>query len=66
LTTSGIVQVNTNIIGTKVEQKSLDELFAQYYSMTDRLKVRGVKQISEDQLRVQTELFTDKIMSASN
>jgi hypothetical protein len=33
--------------------------------MTDRLKIRSAVPISEDEIRVQTELFTEKILDAT-
>jgi hypothetical protein len=34
--------------------------------MTDRLKVRRAEKISDNKLRVQTELFSDKILSKTD
>jgi hypothetical protein len=34
--------------------------------MTDRLKIRSAKKVSEEEIKVQTEMFTDKILSATN
>ena len=46
--------------------KTVEELFLQYYSMTDRLKIRKVNFLSDSELRVQTEIFTDEILKVTN
>ena len=65
LTTPDIVNVNSGYNWGAAKVKDLDELFSQYYAMTDRLKIRSAVPISEDEIRVQTELFTEKILDAT-
>ena len=66
LTTSGIVKVDVEFTGSIVAERTLDEIFSQYYLMTDRLKIRNAIKTSEDTIRVQTELFTEKIKNVTN
>lgn len=66
LTTTGLVENNGDFSGTLISEKTLEELFAQYYAMTDRLKIRKADVISDSEIRVQTEVFTDKILWATN
>lgn len=66
LTISDIVQNDSSYTDIIAEDKTIEELFSQYYAMTDRLKIRKVSLISEDEIKVQTELFTEKILSVTN
>jgi len=66
LTTAGLVDNSADFSGTVVAQKTLEELFSQYYAMTDRLKIRKANIISDSEIRVQTEVFTDKILGTTN
>ena len=66
LTTPDIVQSEWDFGDTIVNQKTLEEIFAQYYAMTDRLKIRKANIISDDEIKVQTEVFTDKILNATD
>lgn len=66
LTTSDIIKENSDFTGITVNDKSLEDLFAQYYAMTDRLKIRKTNIISEDEIKVQTEIFTDKILGVTD
>jgi len=66
LTTPNLIKNDSEYTGMEVEQKTIDDIFAQYYAMTDRLTIRKVTKISDDEIRVQTEMFTDKITSATN
>lgn len=66
LTTPNIVQKMSDFTGMVTEKLTLEEVFSQYYAMTDRLKIRRATPISENQIKVQTEMFTDKILSATN
>ena len=66
LTTPNLIMNNTEYTGMEVEQKTIDDIFAQYYAMTDRLTIRKVTKLSDDEIRVQTEMFTDKILTATD
>lgn len=66
LTTSDLVQTVWDFGDTISNQKTLEELFSQYYAMTDRLKIRKANVISEEEIKVQTEVFTDKILSVTD
>ena len=63
LTTPDIVQKNSDFTGMEIKELTIEDIFSQYYAMTDRLKIRRVVPISEDSIRVQTEFFDDKILS---
>ncbi len=66
LTVSDIVQVESDYTGIVVGQRTLEELFSQYYAMNDRLRIRKADIISEDTMKVQTELFTDEIIKVTD
>jgi hypothetical protein len=42
-----------------LNEKTIEDLFSQYYAMNDRLKVRRADVVSDDIIKVQTEIFTD-------
>ncbi len=66
LTIPDIVQKDSDLTDLSVEERTLEDLFSQYYAMTDRLKIRKAAFISDEEIKVQTELFTDKIMKVTN
>jgi hypothetical protein len=66
LTIPDIIKIESDFTGMEIEEKTIEKLFEQYYAMTDRLKIRKVTVVSGNEIKVQTELFTDKIMGASN
>jgi hypothetical protein len=66
LTTPNLIKNDGEYTGMEVEQKTIDDIFAQYYAMTDRLTIRKVTKLSDNEIRVQTEMFTDKIMAATD
>ena len=66
LTTPDIVEKNSSSTGKVVEEKTIEEIFSQYYAMTDRLKIRSANKVSEDKIKVQTEMFTDRIMNVTD
>ena len=65
LTIPDIVQVEQDFTGLSVWQRSIEDLFSQYYTMNDRLRIRKADIISDDNMKVQTELFTDSIEKAT-
>ena len=66
LTTPNIIQSASDLSGTVIEELTIEDIFSQYYSMTDRLKIRSVNKISDNELVVKTELFTNKILSVTD
>lgn len=66
LTTKDLVQKGWDLAQEVVKERTIEEIFSQYYAMTDRLKIRSAKKVSEEEIKVQTEMFTDKILSATN
>ena len=65
LKTPDIVKVNETFSWAEIKEKTLDDLFSQFYFMTDYLKIRKVTKMSNTELKVQTEIFTDKILEAT-
>ena len=65
LTTSDIIKVETWIV-VDTKERTLEDLFSQYYAMTDRLRIRKADFVSDTEIKVQTEMFTDNIMGATN
>ncbi len=59
LTTADIVHNESDFTGMTLNEKTLEDLFSQYYAMNDRLKVRRADVVSDDTIKVQTEIFTD-------
>lgn len=65
LTTPNINLSEWTFTGNVGMEKTIEDIFARYYLMTDRLKIRRVTKISDDKLRVLSEIFSDKIYSAT-
>ena len=65
LTTTGIVKVDEDYQTMEKEDRSIEDLFAPYYAMTNRLRVRWSFPISWDRLRVQTEILSEKILNVT-
>lgn len=56
LTIADIVQNESDFTGVIMEEKTLEELFSQYYA-SDRLKIRKAEVVANDVIKVQTEMF---------
>ena len=67
LTTSDIVvSSDSELSGGEIQEVTIESIFSQFYSMKDRLKIRSVNKISDNELVVKTELFTTKIFSVTD
>ena len=67
LTTPDIVKdAQKFITWAATEQQTIDDLFLPYRTMNDSLSIRRVEHIWDNQLRVQTEIFSDAIMWKTN
>lgn len=66
LRTPDIVDSATDLSGVELKEVTIEEIFSQYYSMKDRLRIRSVDKISDNELLVKTELFTNKILSVTD
>ena len=65
VTTKSIIESDSDFEWYDVQIFTAEDLFAQYYLMTERLKIRSVNVLSEDRIRVQSEIFSDKIQAAA-
>lgn len=62
LTTPNIIASGWEFTDSFASDKTLDDLISQYYSMKDRLTIRlPNKKISDTQLQVRTEIYSDVI-----
>jgi hypothetical protein len=52
-------------LSLEVEESTLDEIFSQLYSMTDHLKIRRNSKLSDTDLQVQAEIYSDEILRVS-
>ena len=66
LTTPDIVNPISELSGGDIQEVTIEDIFAQYYQMKDRLRIRSVNKISDNELEVKTELFTNKIFSVTD
>lgn len=66
LTTPNLSNQNWDYVENEVEETTIEDIFSKYYYMNDRLRIRKVINLSGDALKVQTELFTNKILSITN
>jgi hypothetical protein len=63
ITTPDVVQVDTGLETVETIQLTIEEMFSQYYNMADKLKIRKVDKISDDEIRVQSEITSNAIKS---
>jgi hypothetical protein len=60
------VNADSELSGGDIKEVTMEDIFAQYYQMKDRLKIRSVSKVSDNELEVKTELFTNKIFSVTD
>ncbi len=66
LTTQNIIKSTSNFASWSTQkERSLEDVFSQYYTMTDRLKIRKFNKISDTEAIVLTEIYTDTILAAT-
>ncbi len=65
LTTPNIIVSDGQFTGSAAADRTIEDIFSQYYLMRDRLTIRNVTKVSDGKLRVQSEIFSDKIYSAT-
>lgn len=65
LTTPDILNLSWEFLSLEVEESTLDEIFSQLYSMTDHLKIRRNSKLSDTDLQVQAEIYSDEILRVS-
>ena len=61
LTTNDIVKSESFIVDGDWKETTLDDVFSKYYSMNDRLQIRRAPKLSDTDMQVQTEIFSDDI-----
>lgn len=66
LTTIDIVNPISELSWGDIQEVTIEDIFSQYYSMKDRLRIRSMSKISDNELLVKTELFTNKIFSVTD
>ena len=65
LTTTGVINLSWEFITTEFSEKTVDEIFSQYYSMTEHLKIRRKIQLSDTDIQVQAELYSSDILKVT-
>ena len=65
LTTPDIAELSWESLSWDVLEKTLDEIFSQYYSMTDRLKIRRKAELSDIDVQVQAEIYSNKVLKVT-
>ena len=61
LTTPNIVKSWWNYTGTAQVEITLDDIFSKYYMMNDRLKIRRSTNLSDTDMKVQTEIYSNMV-----
>ena len=62
LTTTGIVKSLWQFVNTDIQASTLEEAFMKYYSMNDRLQIRRTTKLSDTDMQVQTEIYSEDIL----
>lgn len=63
LTTPNLTDVLDDSENTEQELLSIEDMFSQYYNMKDKLKIRKVDKISDEEIRLQWEITSNTIRS---
>ena len=66
LTTTDIVKQESSYTGKSTRNRSIEDIFAQYYTMKDRLTIKSANKLSEDRIKVLTQVSSDQIGAATN
>jgi hypothetical protein len=45
-----------------MQETTLEDVFLKYYSMNDRLQIRRTTKLSDTDMQVQTEIYSDDIL----
>ena len=61
LTTPDAVKVSSWWTPPDVDEKTLEDVFAKFYTMNERLKIRRSTVLSDTDMQVQTEIYSDAI-----
>ncbi|MBO7505206.1 hypothetical protein J6T66_03570 [bacterium] len=64
LTTPNIVK-STTFTGIYQSELTIEEIFSKYYGMTNRLQIRRATKISDTDMRVQTEIYSNDIFKVT-
>ena len=62
LTTPDIIKSVWQFVTGNVQELTLDDVFLKYYSMNDRLQIRRTTKLSDTDMQVQTEIYSDDIL----
>ena len=65
LTTPNIVKSWWNYTGAGQTQITLEDVFSKYYMMNDRLKIRTGSILSDMDMKVQTEIYSDTVFKVT-
>ena len=62
LTTPNIIKSVWQFVSTDMQETTLEDVFLKYYSMNDRLQIRRTTKLSDTDMQVQTEIYSDDIL----
>ena len=65
LLTPDIVKSWWDFYSQNSQESTLDEVFSKFYNKTDRLKIRRKVELSDTQLQVQTEIYSDTVFKVT-
>ena len=63
LTTPNIVGDEKETEGLDLELLTIEEMFSQYYNMNDKLRIRKFDKVSDDEVRIQSEITSSAVSS---
>lgn len=61
LTTPDIIKSLWQFVTNDTQESTLEDVFARFYSMNDRLQIRRTAKLSDNDMQVQTEIFSEDI-----
>ena len=62
LTTPDIIKSVWQFVTGDMQESTLDDVFLKYYRMNDRLQIRRTTKLSDTDMQVQTEIYSDDIL----
>lgn len=63
--TNRLVESWSSNVESVVKTQTIEQIFSQYYSMNDHLKIKKAEVISGNKIGTQTEIFSDKILKVT-
>ena len=65
LTTPDIIKVWSGFVSNEGKEITMEDAFARFYTMNDRLRIRRTSEISDTDMQVQAEIYSDAVFKVT-